>query len=146
VIGLDLDQKMIHYSSTKYPHISFVPADAVHIPLKNRHFKGIVLSYSLHDKSPEMRSKILEESKRLLEAEGKMLLVDFENPWNKRSKLGSFFVYLIERIAGKEHFRNGRQFLKQGGLRSFLKQNGMIEVERHNVELASSGIVLAKFD
>ena len=145
VFGLDLDKKMLQYSSAKYPHISFISADATHIPLKNRRFKGIVLSYSLHDKSPEMRFKILKESKRLLAPGGKILLIDFEKPWNMRSKLGGFFVYLIERMVGKEHFRNGRQFLKQGGLRTFLKQNELIEVERHNVELASSGSVLAKF-
>ena len=146
VIGLDFDQKMIQYSSVKYPHVSFISADATHVPLKNKHFKGIVLSFSLHDKSPEMRIKIIEESKRLLEPEGKILLIDFENPWNKGSKLGSFFVYLIERAAGKEHFWNGRQFLKQGGLQVFLEQNELIEIERHNVELASSAIVLAQFD
>jgi len=145
IIGLDRDLKMIQYAKSKYPSIPFICADAADVPLKNRYFNGIVISYSLHDKPPELRSKMLNETKRLLAPEGKMILVDFEQPWNRWSRLAGVYTYLIERMAGREHFRNGRQFLKQGGLKALIKQNGITEIERFDIELGSSSLVLAKF-
>jgi len=145
IIGLDRDLKMIQYASSKYPHLPFICADAAEIPLKKTCFKGIIISYSLHDKSPELRKKILAEAKRLLASDGKLILVDFEQPWNKLSHLARFFTYLIERMASREHFKNGRQFLKQGGLEPFIKQNGLVEIERLNIPLGCSSIVVARF-
>jgi len=145
IIGLDRDLKMVQYAQSKYPSIPLICADAADIPLKNGYFKGIIISYSLHDKPPELRTKMLSEAKRLLAPEGKMILVDFEQPWNKWSRLAGIFTYLIERMAGREHFRNGRQFLKQGGLRALIKLNGIVEIERYDIELGNSSMVIAQF-
>jgi demethylmenaquinone methyltransferase/2-methoxy-6-polyprenyl-1,4-benzoquinol methylase len=145
VIGLDLNLSLLKYAASKYPHLSFVCAEASRIPIQNKSFKGIVISYALHDKPPELREKILAEARRLLVPEGKIILVDFEKPWSKASHLASFFISLIERIAGRKHFRNGRQFLKQGGLRELIRQNELIEIERYDIELGSSAAVVAKF-
>jgi hypothetical protein len=59
--------------------------------------------------------------------------------------MASLYIYGIERMAGKDHFRNGRRFLSNGGLRFFLEQNGLEEIARHDVDLAHTGIVVAKF-
>ena len=136
---------MINYASSKYPRIPFVCTDAANIPIRDKSFKGIIISYALHDKPQELRIKILDEAKRLLTPEGKIILVDYEQPWNRRSRIGKFFVYLIERMGSCEHFRNWRQFLKQGGLRAFEEKNGLVEIERHDIELGNSSIVVAKF-
>ncbi len=145
VFGLDLDDRMIHYASSKYPRIPFLCADAASIPVKDSSVKGAILSYAIHDKSPEMRTRILQEVKRILYPVGKVLFVDFECPWNRISRMASLYIYGIERMAGKDHFRNGRRFLSDGGLRFFLEQNGLEEIERYNVDLAHTGIVVAKF-
>lgn len=145
IFGLDSNLKTVQYASFKYRQVTFICADAAQTPLKSLSFKGIVISFALHDKRYEVRKKILAESKRLLIPGGKIILVDFETPWGGLSKFGEFFVYWIERMAGKEHFRNGREFLRQGGLRAFLKQNGWIEIERHNIAMASSSIVITQF-
>jgi len=145
IFGLDLDFKMITYAASKYPGLCFMCADAVHLPIKSSCVKGAVLSYSLHDKPPEIRIKILEEVERILKPDGKIVCVDFERPWSRRSRLGLLFTSGIERAAGKKHFGNGRHFLNQGGLMAFLKQNGLVEVERSDVELAHTGIVVTRF-
>jgi len=143
-IGLDLDLKMLKYASSKYPQITFVCADAAHIPFRNESFKAVIISYSLHDKNPEMRIKIIQEAKRLLTPEGKIVFLDFENPWNRLSGLGSAFTWLIERTAGGEHYKNNRQFLKNGGLQGIIRSHGLHTVERHNIPLGNSRIVIAK--
>ncbi len=145
IYGLDRDFRMIQYAASKYPEIPFMCADAVHIPFRNSCLNGIVISYSLHDKSLEVRIMMLEEAKRILKPDGKIVFVDFENPWSRRSHLGGFLTYGIERTAGQEHFHNGRNFLKRGGLRAFIKQNGLVEIERYDVELAHTSIVVAQF-
>ena len=145
VFGLDLDCKMIQHASLKYPRISFVCADAAHIPFQNKSMKAVVISYALHEKPQDLRTKILEEAKRVLSPEGKIILVDFEIPWNRRSRLGSLFISSIERMAGGEHYRNSRQFLKAGGLQALIQANRLRPVERRALEPASSSIVVAEF-
>lgn len=145
MVGLDLDLRMVTYASHKYPHLIFLCADSSCIPFKEKSMKGIIISYSLHDKSPQERLKMIEQVRWLLAPDGQMILVDFENPWNRRSQVGAIFTLLIEKMAGKEHFRNGRQFLKQGGLKYFLQHHDLVEIERYPMELASSSLVVASF-
>ncbi len=145
IFGLDLDFKMIQHASSKYPQIPFFCADAAHIPFQNKSMKAVVISYALHEKPLDLRIKILEEAKRLLSPEGKIIFVDFEKSWNRKSRLASLFISSIERMAGKEHYRNSRQFLKAGGLQALVKTNRLRPTERHDMELASSSIVVAEF-
>lgn len=145
VYGLDLDVGMINYAVSKYPHIPFMCADAANVPVKDSSVRGAILSYAIHDKFPQTRNKMLQEVKRILSPDGKIVFVDFEPPWNKKSRMASLYIYGIERLAGKEHFENGRQFLKQGGLSSLIQQHELEEIDRYNVEMAHTGVVVARF-
>jgi ubiquinone/menaquinone biosynthesis C-methylase UbiE len=145
VCGLDLDAGMIRYAASKYPRIPFVCADAAEVPLKDSSVCGVILSYALHDKSPETREKMLKEVKRVLSPEGKIVFVDFEPPWNAKSWMAKLYIYAIERLAGYVHFKNGRQFLYRGGLRAFIRQHDLGEIDRYDVELAHTSIVVARF-
>jgi hypothetical protein len=49
-------------------------------------------------------------------------------------------------LAGGEHYTNRQQFLKKGGLKEFIEQNDLVEVERRNIELAASSIVVVQFN
>lgn len=145
VYGLDLDIRMVNYAVSKYSHIPFMCADAANVPVKDSSVRGTILSYALHDKFPETRNKILQEVRRILSPDGKIVFVDFEPPWSKKSRMASLYIYGIERLAGKEHFKNGRQFLKQGGLSSFIQQHELEEVDRYDVAMAHTGVVVARF-
>ena len=61
-----------------------------------------------------------------------------------KPKAGAFFSRAIEGLAGGEHYRNGRDFLRRGGLRAFLRENGLVEVARRDVPLGALGIVIAR--
>ncbi len=146
IIGLDLDFKMIKHASSKYPQITFVCADAAHIPLQKESLKAVIISYALHDKPRDLRAKILEEAESLLAPEGRVIFVDFEKPWNRLSRLGSLLTRSIERMAGGEHYRNSRQFLQDGGLQTFIKANRLRPIERRDIALGNSSIVVAQFE
>ena len=144
IIGLDLDLKMIKHASAKYPQITFVCADAAHIPLRKESLKAIIISYALHEKPRDLQAKILEEAKSLLSPEGRVIFVDFEKPWNRLSRLGRLLTWSIERLAGGEHYRNSSQFLQDGGLQKFIRKNNLRPIERHDIALANSSIVVAQ--
>lgn len=144
VYGLDFDQRMVGYAAKKYPQRSFICADAAKICFRNNSFKGVIISFSLHDKTSETRDEIMKEAQRLISSGGTVAFVDFENAWNIRSKFGSVLSFMIERAAGGEHFKNNRQFLKQGGLRAFIQRHQLVEIERYNIELGAIAIVLTK--
>lgn len=146
IIGLDLDLKMLKHASSRYPQVNFICADAAHIPLQKKSLKAVIISYALHEKPLDLRAKILEEAKSLLSPEGKVIFVDFENPWNHASRLGSLLTWSIERIAGREHYKNSRQFLQDGGLKTFIRINSLHPTEKHNIALANSSIVVTQFE
>jgi len=143
-LGLDLDCGLVRYAAAMSPDASFVCADATRIPVRSRSQKAIILSFALHDKSAVTRMNIIGEAKRILVPDGRIIILDFEKPWSGKSRIGSFFVGLVERAAGKEHFRNGRQFIAAGGLTAFLREHGLTVVTSRDLEPGSSRVVIAR--
>jgi ubiquinone/menaquinone biosynthesis C-methylase UbiE len=142
-IGLDINLRLMKYAASRRPEIPFFCGDAARPPFRASSFPAVIISFALHDKPPEARLLILSAAKRLLAPEGRMFLIDFERPWNKNSRRTSFYVALIERLAGRRHFRNYRDFLRRGGLRALLAANGLVELERCNLEAGACAIVVA---
>jgi len=144
VYGLDLSFGFVRYATARAPGLPFVCGDAARLPFKDGSMRAVSISFGLHDKSPDLRRAIIQEARRALGQDGKLIAVDFERPWNARSKAGTLFARSIERLAGREHFNNGREFLKSGGLRAFLRTSGFVEVDRRDVEAGSLAIVVAR--
>jgi len=143
-VGLDLSFGFVRYAAARAPGVPFVCGDAARLPFKDGSLRAVSVSFGLHDKSQALRSGILDEARRVLGPGGKLIAVDFENPWNAKSRLGTLFVRAIERLAGREHFDNGREFLRKGGLRGVLREGGFVEVSRRDVTTGSLGIVVAR--
>lgn len=143
-IGLDLSLGFVRYAAARAPGLPFVRGDAARLPFKDGSLRAVSVSFGLHEKSPELRRRMMAEARRALAPGGKLVAVDFENPWNAKSRAGALFVRMIERLAGGEHFRNGRDFLERGGLRSFLRESGFAEVDRRDVEAGSLAVVVAR--
>jgi ubiquinone/menaquinone biosynthesis C-methylase UbiE len=143
-IGLDMHFGFVRYAAVRAPDVPFVCGDAARLPFKDGSARAVSISFGLHDKNPEQREAIIQEARRALAPAGRLIAVDFENPWDAKSRIGALFVWAIERLAPREHYRNGREFLRSGGLRAFLGANGFIEVDRRNVEAGSLAIVVAR--
>jgi len=143
-IGLDMHLGFVRYAAARAPGVPFVCGDAAQLPFKDGATRAVSISFGLHDKSPELRKAIIQEARRALALDGRLIAVDFENPWNARSRAGALFAWAVERLAGGEHYRNGREFLRSGGLRAFLLASGFVEVERRDVETGSLAIVVAR--
>ena len=144
VLGLDKSLPFVRYAAARAPAVPFVCGDAARLPFRAGSMRAVSVSFGLHDKSADLRTAILAEAARTLAPGGRLIAVDFENAWDGRSKAGAFFSRAIEGLAGGEHYRNGRDFLRRGGLRAFLRENGLVEVARRDVPLGALGIVIAR--
>ncbi len=145
-VGLDINLRLMKYAASRRPGIPFLCGDAVRVPFRADSFPAVIISFALHDKPSETRLLILTEVKRLLMPGGRIFLVDFEKPWNQNSRRASLYVSLIERLAGRKHFRNNRDFLRRGGLRALLTSSGLVELDRYDLEAGSCAIVVAATD
>ncbi len=58
----------------------------------------------------------------------------------KTSALSKMLIYFIEWLAGGDHYRNFRSYIKKGGLPELLSGITLTEVERHY--FGQHGIVL----
>jgi hypothetical protein len=85
----------------------------------------------------------MTEARRVLKPRGKMIFVDFEPAWNRKSRWGIRFTSMIERLAGNPHYSNGREFVRSGGLTVFLRENNLEEGLRSDHPAGAFSIVVA---
>ena len=81
-------------------------------------FDLVVGMLTLHEMRPEIRSQAMNEMARVVKNEGRILLVDY-HPGPARFPGGwtvKAFIHLIEIAAGRENFKNFRDFLAGGGV------------------------------
>jgi demethylmenaquinone methyltransferase/2-methoxy-6-polyprenyl-1,4-benzoquinol methylase len=142
--GLDLSYGFIRYAAARAPDVPFVRGDAARLPFRDGSLRAVSISVGLHDKGRDLRAAILAEARRVLAPGGRLVAVDFEGPWNAASRAGALFARTVERLAGREHYRNGRDFLRRGGLRAALAGNGFTEVARRDIAFGSLGAVVAR--
>lgn len=143
-VGLDKSFGLVRYASARTPGSAFVCGDAGRLPFRDGAFGIVTVSFGLHDKAPELRGEMMREARRVLAGDGRLVAADFENPWSARSRAGALVARAIERLAVGEHYRNGRDFLKKGGLRAFLSESGFEEEARHGIEMGALGVVVAR--
>ncbi|MEK7503491.1 MAG: class I SAM-dependent methyltransferase [Patescibacteria group bacterium] len=74
-LGVDSSEKLIRIAGTKYPQAKFQVADALSLPFPNDQFDKIYSIAVLHHiPSKELRSRFLEEAKRVLKLGGLLVL------------------------------------------------------------------------
>jgi ubiquinone/menaquinone biosynthesis C-methylase UbiE len=86
VILLEPKHSIVEYGRHHRPNIKFVEGSAENIPLPNEYFDKVVASASFHHFSDQ--DKALEEMKRVLKSDGKIIIleIDPDTPRGKRLK------------------------------------------------------------
>jgi ubiquinone/menaquinone biosynthesis C-methylase UbiE len=117
VVGIDLSKRNItraqfHLSRARHPGVSFAHARVGDILADgNRRFDYAVLTYVLHEVAEEDRARLLDEVVRIA---GKVVVGDYLVPVP-----GGFLSLLnevVERVAGRDHYRNFRSYVARGGI------------------------------
>ena len=112
--------------------------DAAALNFEKNTFDVGIIGFALHEKPIDTAKEIIKEAKRVLKPNGLIIILDYnqekEVPWYIRS-----IVRIIERFAGKEHYRNYRQYQKAGGTDMLMNPQKPINVFKFH-----SGMTLLK--
>ncbi len=119
---LDLSKSMLKIAAKHNKNIKIYNQDATKTNFENQCFNIVIISFAIHEKDRDTQKNLIKEAHRLLKHNGLLLIVDYI--FDKKS---NFFakktISLIERIAGKEHYNNFKNYIKNNGLSSLIKQD-----------------------
>jgi ubiquinone/menaquinone biosynthesis C-methylase UbiE len=85
VVGIDLSDKMLAVAKRKSSsdNITFQQMDASQMEFEDKSFDIVTISLGLHDMPLEVRTAVLNESKRVLKPNGKLFILEHDLPKNK---------------------------------------------------------------
>jgi len=133
--GLDLSPSMLEIARKRLgKNAQLDLGNATKMPYENNKFDLVITMLSLHEMSPETRSGALSEIQRVLKQDGRILMIDFHpGPYNPlQGWISKTIIFFSELAAGREHFRNYRQFMKTKGLETLLSQH-KLKIEKESI-------------
>jgi len=137
--GVDLSDAMLAVAAKGKLPAKCLKEDASAMHYEDASFDLVMTTFALHEKSPDVARKIVEEMVRVTKEGGEILIVDYELS-EKISFLSTKLIWFIEWLAGKEHYANFQKYLAMGGLPVLLENLPLKEVKRHY--FGQHGIVL----
>jgi len=137
--GIDLSEAMLAVAQKGEFRVDCQLEDATQISYGDTSFELVTTTFALHEKKHEDARAIVDEMVRLTIEGGDIIIVDYELSDNT-SWLSKKLIFLIERIAGGEHYKNFRAYLNSGGLSALLTDTPLHEVRRYY--FGEQGIVL----
>jgi len=137
--GIDISDAMLSIATKGEIKANCKHQDAAKMHYEDTKFELVMTAFALHEKDPDTARKIVEEMVRVTAKDGDILIVDYELS-EKTSTLSKTLIYFIEWLAGGEHYKNFRSYIKKGGLPDLLSGITLTEVERHY--FGQQGIVL----
>ncbi len=128
VVGVDMSPAMVARSRRRLGESAVVLADATSLPFGPNEFDIAICMLALHEMSPDVRTRVVTDMGRVLRSGGKMVLIDFHpGPLEGlKGRIASAVITVAEFFAGREHFRNSRQFLRSGGLAPLIATHGLL--------------------
>lgn len=104
--------------------VSFALADATSLPFSDASFDFVSVFFALHDKPEPVRSRTLDEMKRVVKPGGTLVLVDYKVPLEQNR--WSLLARAVEFAVGGSHYRGFQQFVHSGGLPGLLAGSGIM--------------------
>jgi len=126
--GIDLSPSMLEVARVRLGDTAQLDlGDAGDMPYEDGKFDLVICMLTLHEMPPETRRAVLEEIKRVLKEDGRVLLIDFHpGPYQPlQGWISKTIIFISELAAGGEHFRNYRQFMRTKGLARLFSEHNM---------------------
>ncbi len=126
VTGIDLSEEAIAAAKRvarrkAINNVSFEIHDAGDLSLYTENeFDIAVTSMAIHQFDADLAVKILTEMKRVARS---LIFVDYNHHMPR--SWGKSLAWTIERMAGGDHYRNFRIYMKKGGILHFARQAGI---------------------
>jgi len=135
LFGIDLSPSMLEVARERLGGTAKLDlGNATEMPYEDNKFDLVISMLSLHEMSPATRSAVLNEIKRVLKSDGRLLLIEFHTgPYQPLQGWVSKTIILFSEIgAGWNHFKHYRQFMAAGGLTPLLSQHQM-DIEKESI-------------
>lgn len=135
LFGIDRSPAMLEVARTRLGDSARLElGDASRMPYENRKFDLVVCMLALHEMTAQTRTGVLSEMKRVLKEGGRILLIDFQAGPTQPLKgwISKLIIIISELTAGREHFKNFRQFMADGGLSRLVSQSQLV-VEKQRI-------------
>lgn len=126
--GIDCSPSMLEMARARLGDSARLDVgDATRMPYEPHHFDLVICMLTLHEMAPLTRTGVLAEMKRVLKENGHILLIDFHTGpyqgfqgWKAKA-----IIFFSELAAGREHYKNYRQFMKTKGLTATALLDGL---------------------
>ncbi|MCL1598509.1 MAG: class I SAM-dependent methyltransferase [Actinomycetia bacterium] len=130
--GIDASPAMLSQARTRIgDRATLSLGDATNLPYGDDSFDLIFTSMFLHELEPPVREQVLVELLRVVQTDGRILIIDYRNGSLRfKGKVWRSFATIAERIAGADHYRNWRTFLTSGGIEAMLPAGATIDRSR----------------
>ena len=128
VFGIDQSPSMLQVAHNRLGEsANLYMGDASNMPYADKEFDLIIISTVLHEMPRAVRSAVINESKRTLNEDGRILLIDFHPGPIQPLKgwLNKSIITFAEIAAGREHFKNYRDFMANKGLPELISTHGL---------------------
>lgn len=126
--GVDLSTAMLSVARKKHPDIDFLECDASSLPGEKGSYDAVTISFALHEKPRAVALAIVEEGRRLVRKGGLLVVADYRVPEKKTSIFSPCIglgIRCVEYMAGKDHNRHFREYMKRGGSEPFFVEAGL---------------------
>ena len=128
VWGLDASPSMLKVAQAKLGHEAHLHlGDATKMPFTSQTFDLVTTTLVIHEMSPQIRQTVLSEMARVMKPNGRILIIDF-HPGKLKIPQGWFtkvFITFSEFMAGRDHFKHYRDFMKHGGFPTLVAQQNL---------------------
>jgi ubiquinone/menaquinone biosynthesis C-methylase UbiE len=129
VYGIDPSEAMLEVAKARLGDAARLQhGSAIQMSYEDGQFDLAMCMLALHEMDADVRSAVAAEMKRVVSKDGRILWIDFHTGPVSGIKgwLTQVFIFLSELAAGREHFRNSRQYLRAGGLRSLIEEHKLV--------------------
>jgi len=142
VTAVDVSEKLFPspLSPRLPPTLRFFQADGRNLPFQNGEFDLALISMVLHEMDSADRIPVLREMKRVVMDGGILLIMDFDFQLENDRNWPALLIRGIEKMAGKEHHGNFRNFMATGGVPALLQTFSRLKWRRHPILLDRGGI------
>lgn len=145
VHGIDLSPSMLEVARDKLgKHADLRVGDASEMPYRDNFFDLVTSMLTLHEMPNMIRPQVMKEMIRVMSREGGILLTDY-HPGPIRFPEGwmlKAIILFLEKVAGCEHFKNYRDFIKKKGLPGLIDASKLVLEKK---EIVSGGNVALFF-
>ena len=147
VSGIDTSQAMLNVAHRRLGERADLQlGDAARMPYPDGAFDLVLAATVLHEMGPEVRGTVLDEMKRVLRSDGRMLVIDFAVGRARllRGWITKAVIAISESAAGRHHLNNYRNFMASGGLPTLLGDRGLLVDQCRIVSGGAIGVYLVR--